>query len=328
MNNHVSVVVPVYNVEKYIISCIRSIQEQTYEDLEIIIVDDGSTDSSGKLADKIAEDDSRITVVHEKNGGLSAARNMGLNKATGEYITFIDSDDMVAPEFIFSLLSAARNGKADVSVCDYRVIDDGCNKVAGEGNGSESPAVNSYSAAECLKHMYHPETSGMSFTTWAKLYRKKLFTDNDMEFPVGRIHEDTFTTYRLIYFANRIEYVQSQMYCYRKRSGSIMHLRFDTRHLELKDATREQCDFFADRNEKELYSLAVNNHIRSMFTLLVWMRENTDSPEKAEREMVGELRTDIKKYLPEADIPYWKKMLFRVAAVFPDKLLLQQLKMW
>ena len=211
----ISIVVPVYNVEKYLRECVDSILAQTYPEFEVLLIDDGATDSSGRICDEYAERDSRIRVFHKENGGLSDARNYGMDRIKGEYITFIDSDDLVGKDYLEILLRMAKEHKADISALGTIVFED----------GGELPActisddVIVETADEAILDMLLRKNFGLS--AWGKLYASNLF--NQIRFPVGKIYEDLFTTPYVAKKSTKIVFANSRQYYYRQRSNSIVH---------------------------------------------------------------------------------------------------------
>ena len=211
----ISIVVPVYNVEKYLRECVDSILAQTYPEFELLLIDDGATDSSGRICDEYAERDSRIRVFHKENGGLSDARNYGMDRIKGEYITFIDSDDLVGKDYLEILLRMAKEHKADISALGTIVFED----------GGELPActisddVIVETADEAILDMLLRKNFGLS--AWGKLYASNLF--NQIRFPVGKIYEDLFTTPYVAKKSTKIVFANSRQYYYRQRSNSIVH---------------------------------------------------------------------------------------------------------
>lgn len=365
MNPTVSVIIPIYNVSRFLDDCLRSVTEQDYRELEIICVDDGSTDDSGQKAEEWEKRDSRIRLIRQRNGGLSDARNTGIQAATGEFIAPVDSDDYLSEQYISTLVGACEETGAGVGICDICRVPEsaefhescpdpsgsgtepeernrGCGDLQRNGSGRRSMRENDSAgpsecdsgvwkeldSRKCLAQIYHPASSGMSFTAWGKIYRKFLYTDNGILYPKGRIHEDQFVTYRLIYAAGRIVYVPEELYCYRQRKGSITNSGFDLRRLDQRAATREQCDFFLKQDEAELSALAVNNHIRTLFSLLACMRENGMKGSEAEEKMIREIRQDCRHYLPLVDLPAAKKEAFRAAAAMPENFFVNKLRMF
>ena len=209
----ISVIVPIYNVEKYLNKCVDSIINQTYKNLEIILVDDGSPDNCPQICDEYAKKDKRIKVIHKENGGLSDSRNVGIQEAKGEYIGFIDSDDYIDSEMYEYLYNLIEKYSADISNCGHRDV----GLVNEEGPLPEDEIVlNSKEALELLSR----DTWIKNFAV-NKLYKKSLFIDNNIEYPVGKIMEDILTTYRLIEKANIIAVGNKNYYNYLKRDNSI-----------------------------------------------------------------------------------------------------------
>lgn len=214
MNNPlVSVIVPIYNVEAYLKRCVDSIIKQTYQNLEIILVDDGSPDNCPKMCDDFAQKDSRIVVVHKENGGLSSARNAGIKASKGEYLSFIDSDDYIKEDMIEKMLLAMTSTNSELSCCGrYVVYDDGA---------KEKQFVNSnvctLTSTEALKAMLCGTYVGEP--AWDKMYKKELF--DDIEFPEGEINEDIVIMPLLFGKCNRIVHVPEAFYYYCKNGASI-----------------------------------------------------------------------------------------------------------
>ena len=206
----ISVIIPVYNVKPYLRQCLDSVIHQTYEDLEIIIVDDGSTDGSEVICDEYKGKDSRIRVIHQDNRDLSAARNAGLDIATGDFIMFVDSDDWVEPEFCELPYRAAVENDADIVIFQYwRHKDDRTEK---------------WGALDCEGLKDNQQAmwilcSGLNTAAWNKLYRKNCFTN--ARFPVGKYYEDSVLTTSLVHDAQRIYFMNIPLYHYRHRKGSI-----------------------------------------------------------------------------------------------------------
>lgn len=234
----ISVVIPVYKVEAYISECIDSVLEQTYHNLEIILVNDGSPDSCPQICDEYAKQDSRIKVIHKENGGLSDARNAGLEIATGKWVSFIDSDDWIEPEFISTLLDTAKSNDADISVCAYTKVYEGGSSV----KISADEDLKVMSSTQAMQDLFTYKKYG-GVMTWNKLYKTKIFIDNKIKFPVGKIHEDNFTTYKTYYYANKIAYIDTPLVNYRQRDDSIMGQSFDARRLHSIEASHEAVDF-------------------------------------------------------------------------------------
>jgi glycosyltransferase involved in cell wall biosynthesis len=233
----ISVIIPVYNVEEYLHECVDSVINQTYKKLQIILVDDGSTDSSGKICDEYAEKDDRIVVIHKENGGLSSARNAGLNVAHGNYISFVDSDDWVLPEFIEKLYCAIIENDCDMAECGFATLS---SEVIPETNRNDSFSV----ADDCQAMKTHLEDGHFRQVVWNKLYKREIIT---VEFVEGKYHEDVFWTYQIIANCKKLVHITDVLYCYFQREGSIMGVDYSLKRLDGVEATKLRTHFV---NEK------------------------------------------------------------------------------
>lgn len=238
-NPPVSIIVPVYNVEQYLMECIKSILQQTYSNFELILIDDGSTDKSGSICDNLQSKDNRIRVIHKSNGGLSSARNVGIEVAYGNYYVFIDSDDYIDKKFIECLYKEAVEKNADICECSYAYLKNG--KIINERLFEYSILDNETAVRKLFSPPYQ------SFVIVCnKLYRKELF--ENIRFPEGKLHEDEFTTYKLIYESNKIAYVNKNLYIYRIRDNSITTSEFSSKRAEVLDSIEEKKAYFRNIN--------------------------------------------------------------------------------
>lgn len=280
----ISVIVPVYNVEKYVKRCVTSILDQTYQDFELILVDDGSTDQSGGICDELKEKDPRIRVIHQKNGGLSAARNRGLGEAGGAYIAYIDSDDYVDASYLAVLYENAVCHQADVSVCSYRLVwEDNRAKSMGDENGG----VKLYSGVEAAREIVGNHREGM-ITAWGKLYHHTL--RDLLLYPEGRLHEDEFVTYKVLYQAKKVVETLQPLYNYFQREKSIMNHGYSRRQLDKEAALKEAIAFFEEKQETELAAYAVKRYLLSL--QIAWYRVHRFMPN--EKEILTELNQEWK----------------------------------
>lgn len=243
-NPLVTIVVPMYNVEKYIEKCINSLLNQTYQNIEIIIINDGTKDNSLAIAERKAKEDRRIKIISQPNQGLSAARNTGIDNASGDYICFVDSDDFIHTDYVKLLLECILENDVDISVCNFFYIDE-------QGNTwkRKEKEKKIYNNEEALKDIFSKEQN-TEVMTWNKLYKIQLFRDNKIYFPVGRYHEDNFTTYKLYYYANKIAMISDELYYYLQRNNSIMGQKFNKKRLDILDAIGETKSFFKDKKIK------------------------------------------------------------------------------
>ena len=239
MNELVTVVVPVYNVEKYLKRCVDSLINQTYKNLEIILVDDGSTDNSGKLCNDYAKDDSRIKVVHKKNGGLSDARNAGIDIASGKYVSFVDSDDYVNNDFIKILFQGLVKYNTKISISDICIMYD-----TGEMIDESNSTIYTTSEKELLRLMLIGKRD-IENSACNKLYAIELF--DDIRYPVGRLYEDTATTYKLLAKCDNIVVNSYPLYYYMKRRDSITQCKFNRKKLQLIDSVEEMTTYVKNK---------------------------------------------------------------------------------
>lgn len=242
----ISIIIPVYKVEKYLNKCIRSVVEQTYTNLEIILVDDGSPDYCPQICDKWAAKDSRIRVIHKENGGLSDARNAGLAIAQGEYIGFLDSDDYIKEDMYEKLYIAIVENNADIAICNLE-------KVTEEGDKIEcvSPVKNEILTREVALHRILKENCWYYVTVWNKLYHKSVLSG--IEFPKGKIHEDEFVIHEIIFQSQRIVTLEEKLYMYVQRNGSIMNRKKDVKSLDSIEAICKRVEFYKANGLKEYF---------------------------------------------------------------------------
>lgn len=243
-----SIILPVYNVEAYLPVCLDSILAQTFENFEVLAVDDGSKDGSGRILDEYATRDERIRVFHKENGGLSDARNFGIEAARGEYFSFIDSDDYVEPDMIELLLSSLRENRADMAICSIIKEDE---------PGRKTPAQEKeilleeevLSRGEALHKLI--ERNGWRYVTVCnKLYKKELF--REVRFPFGKLHEDEFTVHELMGRCETISCVKEPLYHYIQRAESITHAPFSSKRLDAAEAFFCRSDFCLARGFDEV----------------------------------------------------------------------------
>lgn len=240
----ISIIIPVYNTSQFLELCVESVLEQTFPDFEAVLVDDGSTDGSGRLCDELAGKDARIVVLHKDNGGLSSARNAGLDAARGEYVTFLDSDDMVSPDYLEDLFRVIEQNGAQIAMCGFQRFE----KDVPQEPKSDAP-FELITGRQAAMRQYCAD--GVIYVVaCAKLYPRRYF--QNVRFPVGRIHEDEAVTYRLLYRANTVAVLDERLYYYRKVTGSIMNSSFSPRRYDGVLALTEREDFYRQQGEKVL----------------------------------------------------------------------------
>lgn len=284
MNNTVTIVVPVYRVENYLGRCVDSILEQTYKAFHLVLVDDGSPDNCGAICDDYAKKDSRVAVIHQENGGLSAARNTGIDWAfansDSEWITFIDSDDWVHPCYLEILLSAANQMGASMAICEHIRTD----RFSEYGQIQKKPKLIDVEDFYCSNHV-------TATVAWGKLY--KLSDFESVRYPLGKIHEDEYTTYKILLTASRVAYIDEPLYFYYINNQGIMSETWKLNRLDAIEGLRQQVFFCKQNKFLVAYRFAVNNYV----DYLVYDLKQIQAlyPDK-KRTVVG-LRTELRKLI-------------------------------
>ena len=249
-NELISIIIPVYNVEKYLVRCVESVLNQTYVKLEIILVDDGSPDNCGAMCDQLSKNDPRIKVYHKVNGGLSDARNYGVERANGSYITFVDSDDYIAPNYIEYLYQLIQKYNSDISVCCMVETKDNQAKYGvNAALPNEQLLSGKQASMALLRDLYM-----ILVTAWAKLYRSNII--KEYPFPVGKKHEDEATTFKYYYEARTVAVGNHCLYAYFQNPKSITHTIGKKINADVLWAMEHRAKFFEERNEKILAGLA------------------------------------------------------------------------
>ncbi len=243
----ISVIVPVYQVKDYLDECIQSLSRQTWRNMEILLIDDGSTDGSSAICDRYAGKDSRLRVFHQGNQGLSGARNEGLRQAKGEYIAFVDSDDLVSPIYIEELYHLIRKYDADISVCDYSVNWETVDRE--HRNDLKSICLDS----ERMLMEWHGKRKRVETVVWNKLYRREILLSSVQPalFPEGKLHEDVYVSHQIVQHARRIAVTEEKLYMYRQRESSIKNSGITEEGVRQNlDAQAARLDFFYHRGMK------------------------------------------------------------------------------
>lgn len=246
MQELISVIVPVYNVEKYLKKCIKSIMSQSYTNLEIILINDGSTDNSGKICDELKDRDKRIKVIHKSNGGLSDARNAGLKIANGKYIGFVDSDDYIAEDMFETLYNINKKYNSDISIVSfYEIYKD---KVIGV---RDSKKLQELTKIDAMKELLI-DTNIQSYA-WNKLFRRELF--EGLEFPTNKNFEDIATTLLLFEKANKVVLLEKPKYYYVRRDDSIVGVRNYKTYKDYLDVIYDKYKYLDGKYEElDLYN--------------------------------------------------------------------------
>ena len=249
-NPLITVIVPVYKVEPYLQKCVDSIINQTYTNLEMILIDDGSPDRCPTICDEYAQKDNRIKVIHQDNSGLAQVRNVGIDNAQGEYITFIDSDDFVVPNYVELLYKGLDKFNAEMSIASLCIYRD----VAKFEKSTEPDDFFEISKEKCIEQYTSIKTNPF-ISAWNKLYKRELFSS--IRYPNGKLYEDAFTTYKLIDKAKKIVFTPSKLYFYRINPQSILGQSFNEKHYEMVEAFRSGFEFFNQKRDYEAASMFV-----------------------------------------------------------------------
>lgn len=302
MDTLISVIVPIYNVEQYVRKCVESICAQTYGFLEIILVDDGSTDSSGRICDELAKTDKRIKVIHKKNGGLSDARNAGIHTAVGEYLAFVDGDDLIHPQSYEILMKNALKYNAMISEGGY----------ISNARISFEQFKKHYSSYDCKKIEkqdalidVYTDKRYFHIMAWTKIYKKSLF--ENIEFPKGKVHEDMKIMYKLFEACTCLVSTTVPLYFVNERPGSITRCKYNRFRLDCwSEHYFEAIRYFEEKSNKEVADAAKIGYLLDMPPYWKLCKNNGD------KEMMSILEAKYREfYKPKFLTHYGFKVFLR-----------------
>ena len=295
MNNElISVIVPVYKVEKYLDKCIGSIASQTHANLEIILVDDGSPDGCPIMCDEWAKRDGRIKVIHKQNGGLSSARNAGIDVARGDYLMFVDSDDFISTQACEKLLSLIKRYDANLAMCQAQLFSD-------DGKIEELNYEETTEIYENPIELLYDSKIPYLMTAWGKLYKKEIF--NKIRFPLGKLHEDEFVIHGILDAAKSFVVTTSKWYYYLQRPGSIMGSRGEKSLRHTLEAFQQRFEFLNSRYPNN-YQKNVNLYLSQLRAVYLLNRKVS---KEIRREILGKYYHTYKLI----EKHYFKDKLFR-----------------
>ena len=268
----ISIIVPVYNVEEYLENCITSILNQTFKDFELILINDGSTDNSLEICEHYKDIDDRICIIDKKNGGLSSARNAGLNIAKGEYIGFVDSDDYIHPQMYEILYNEIVKNNADVVLCNFKeVYNYDENLICYKKNAKEDVSIRLFSNIEALENI--DSIDAVKFiVAWNKLYKSWIF--NNLRYRNGIIHEDEFIIHRILYKCRKVIYIERQLYFYMQRDGSIMQQANKITKIDYLLALSDRVRFFYENGLENLQYKYEYIYLLNIFKLYPELEKN------------------------------------------------------
>lgn len=310
----ISVIVAVYNIEEYLPRCIESVMAQTCRELEIILVDDGSTDASGVICDDYAARDGRIRVIHKTNGGLSDARNAGMDIAEGKYIGFVDGDDWIEPDMYRAMYEACETAGAQIAACRYRQITK-CGVIDASGCHSVS-----LSRMEALKmYVSGDERYQIYNSVWSKLFLKTLIAD--MRFPTGRNSEDIMFTTKAFCRMERLAYLDKAYYNYvMDRDGSIMNVKAGERRMRDEiPFWREQIAYIRNEGMSDLSDMAAYQFYRRLLFYYIEFMEQAQTKDCA-AELMKQLRADkdeIRRIYAQAYVAAGDKVRMKLILKWP-----------
>ncbi len=305
-NELISIILPIYNVEQYLEKCLTSVCRQTYKNLEIILVNDGSTDSSLEICENFLKTDNRIKLYSKSNGGLSDARNFGVEVAQGEYITFVDSDDFIAEDYIEYLYNLVKKFNTAMSICSIYTHYTLTGKIVDNGNGGEIKL----SSEECIEKMcYH---NLVDTCAYAKLYKKDLF--KDISFPKGKLFEDIGTIYKFFDESKEIACGFQAKYYYEIRPNSIVTSTFNEKKFDLLEMT-DQMKLFVDKNYPNLESATLRRSVYARFSTLNQMLD-VKGYNLQRLEMIQYIKQNRVSLLKNNKVPYRDKIGIFVLSYF------------
>jgi len=292
----ISIIVPAYNVEKYIRKCLDSIIGQDYKNWEIILINDGSTDYTPEICDEYGAKDSRIRVIHQTNAGLSVARNIGLDCANGHYLAFIDSDDYVKADYLSVLATLLETTDSDIAQCSFHKIQETSSN-SEIPNDNDQITIKEYSGTDFLNNLYVKGFKPNNVLVWNKLCKKEIW--NEIRFPAGLVFEDHYVTPRIIDNANKISVTSQKLYYYVQREGSI------TNSTDINNIIRKQIDFIHimdDRIElfksKNYIKLAIWTYYpKGRWLKKLYQQVKKLSDKKLKKEHLAFIKKDLDKNL-------------------------------
>ena len=289
----ISVIVPVYNSEAYLENCLNSIIQQTYQNLEIILVNDGSTDGSAAICQRYKIQDPRVKVYHKSNGGVGSSRNRALEAVTGDYILFVDNDDWLELDHIESLYHLLKKADADIAIGGHRVIYD-----SGKIIEKETHENSVLEPKKVLERILYDD--GIDLSAWGKLYKRYLF--NDIKFPKGRLFEDSATTYMLVDKANKIAINSISKYNYIIRKNSISNAKFSPKKMDLITSTREMSEYVKNKYP-DLKNAANRRLMYAYLSTLSQLAKCKEKNPKEEKEMTDYIKTHGNEILKDKRVP-------------------------
>jgi glycosyltransferase involved in cell wall biosynthesis len=308
MDALISVVVPIYNVEQYLSRCLKSVINQTYKNLQIILINDGSTDKSLSICLEYKENDKRIIIVNQENGGLAKARNVGIEAATGDYIVFIDSDDYIANTYIESLYGLLIENDADIAICGYKktTIDNE------KSDGYNEMTI--YNGRELVREIYDLDMVKL-MVAWNKMFKLSAFKDR--RFPVGMLYEDFVLMIKMLYDADRVVVTDEKLYFYYQREYSITNQKFTKKHLDCLLQIKEKLDFFRERKEVKLQENCIQEYEVMALKYYYLCKKHIKDSENEQKFILKSYAEKYREMLKATNIKMSRKIFMVVGRYFP-----------
>jgi len=290
----ISIIIPVYKIEKYISACLDSVLSQTFCDIEVIVVDDGSPDTCPSICDTYAKKDSRIKVIHKENGGLSSARNAGIDAACGNYIMTVDGDDYIDKNMCRRLYDTAKSTGADMVVCSINNVEESGDVIS--GMNSDSPLVCGVMSKDDYKRALLKKGNWYYAVAWNKLYKKELF--NSVRYPVGKIHEDEHIIHHLVENCDTIACIEDRLYYYVNHAASITHRAYSVKRLEILTAFFDRSLFYMETSTNgDIVVASVIGAIKTLYASYLKADMKNKEFKVRYRELHSELKSVIRKAL-------------------------------
>jgi glycosyltransferase involved in cell wall biosynthesis len=309
----IDIIIPVYNCEKYIRQCILSIQSQIFKDFRIIVVDDGSTDRSGSICDELASSDDRIIVIHQPNGGVSAARNTGLKNLMSQYFCFVDSDDLIHVDYLQHMYDLITENDADIVVCGLNTFDTAPESVDLSEQKKESH-IEVYGDTLEYAEKFSQEEMRL-ICLWDKLYKTEVF--DGISFPEGKVYEDDNVFYKVLDASKRTVFTDAVLYEYRMIDESISHSSYNLNMLNHVAAKKEQVEYFHNCHKQRLVEIALDAYMHWIWWNIQKMKENGIEYKEHITPYMRYLRTAVRYLKPTSTfgikkiLKYWYLAYFK-----------------
>lgn len=309
LNKLISIIVPVYNVEKYLNQCIDSLINQTYRNFEIILIDDGSTDNSFAICERYKMNFPEFVFLYKQtNVGLSETRNRGIKYAKGDLITFVDSDDYLHPQFLEILVQPFENPSVEATICNHEKIHEYTKK------NSTKHTLNDINYFLCSgKESLYPQY--FNPIACSKIYNKKLF--EDIVFPIGKIQEDVATTYKVLYKCNQVAITEEKLYFYVMSPESISRSSYSLKNLDIIAILEEKMDYLLRINEYKLYELEVKQYCSALLKHYYLVGKHLDNSEKIKEEIFRKFKKHYRKTLLSRHVKTSSKILMILCRIWP-----------